>query len=122
VLLFVALLWALYLLAALWREYLWRQAGSPLLHAAGRLGLTLRREPGPETGALWAGYRAVITAEGRVGARDVRVSLRGGLRGARVVLRARGAGGDLRRAAPLEEVGDLGAWLDDALGPPPGEE
>lgn len=88
------------------------------------LGLRLSRQPHEELGALWSGWRSRIRAEGEVDGWKVRLWLAGGLRGERLILKARGPGGRRRRVADIEQVERLAGWVRGALagGPEPVEE
>ncbi len=111
VLIGLAGLCALYLLAALWRDTLWRQRGAAFQAGVEALGLELMRRPLPEIGAIWSGWRSRIGAEGRVEGWRVRLWLAGGLRGERLILLARGPGGRRRQVAEIERVDQLADWV-----------
>ncbi len=104
-------LWALYLLGALWRDVLWRSFGVPFQEGVEALGLSLVRHPDEYSGGLWAGWRGVILARGQAEGYDVRLALRGGLLGERLVLKARGRSGRLRVVTSLEQIADLEGWV-----------
>ncbi len=94
----MAVLWLLYLQNWLWQHYLRVLAGPLLQEIATQRNLSVRR----------GDFGPVIRAENA----RLRVSLRGGLRGARIEVRVRSEHGARQVTAPFDEVGnDLMAWV-----------
>ncbi len=102
----LAMLWLLYAQNSLWRLSLEDRAGDALSRVEERFGLS----------RLPPGFGPRVRSRGAVGSWQVDLSIRGGIRGDRVDLRATGPAGVLRQMGPLEGVvGDLEVWLLDHL-------
>jgi hypothetical protein len=102
----VGILWLLYAQNSLWRLSLEDRAGASLRHVEERFGLT--RVP--------PGFGPQVRSRGSVGNWQVELAIRGGIRGDRVDLKARGPAGVIRQRGSLERVmGDLDVWLMDHL-------
>ena len=102
----VAMLWLLYAQNSLWRLSLEDRAGASLRHVEERFGLS----------RLPPGFGPRVRSRGAMGSWQVDLSIRGGILGDRVNLKAKGPDGVIRQSGPLDlVVGELDVWLLDHL-------